>query len=47
MQLAGKRVEFPVAQVVSHDEVLSIGKEKGNVMTRLVERIVELIPMAV
>lgn len=30
------------AEVVSHEEVLSIGKEKSAVMKKLVERIVEL-----
>jgi hypothetical protein len=40
-------VELPVAHVVSHEEVLSIGKEKSSVMTRLVEKIVELVPTTV
>ncbi|KAJ6510276.1 nucleoside phosphorylase domain-containing protein [Mycena vitilis] len=43
-ELAGKRVELPVADVVSHEEVLEIGKEKGEVMMKLVEWVVGSIP---
>ncbi|KAF5384349.1 hypothetical protein D9615_003170 [Tricholomella constricta] len=43
-ELAGKPVELPVAHVVSHDEVLEVGREKAGVMKKLVESIVELIP---
>jgi purine-nucleoside phosphorylase len=46
-QLAGKRVELPVADVVSHDEVLEIGKAKGEVMMKLVERVVGSIPSSI
>jgi len=41
-QLAGKRVELPVTPVVSHEEVIAKGKEKADVMKRLVARIVDL-----
>jgi len=40
--LAGKKVELPQAQVVSHEEVLEIGREKAEVMRALVEQIVTL-----
>jgi len=40
-ELAGKRVELPVAQVVSHEEVLAIGKEKAGILMKIVENIVE------
>ncbi|KAJ7718496.1 nucleoside phosphorylase domain-containing protein [Mycena maculata] len=43
-ELAGKRVELPVADVVSHEEVLEIGKAKGEVMMKLVEWVVGSIP---
>ncbi|KAJ7725070.1 nucleoside phosphorylase domain-containing protein [Mycena metata] len=43
-ELAGKRVELPVADVVSHEEVLEIGKAKGEVMMKLVEWVVGAIP---
>jgi len=46
-ELAGKRVELPVADVVSHQEVLEIGKAKGEVMMKLVEWVVGSIPSAV
>lgn len=35
-------MELPKADVVSHEEVLAIGKEKGEVMRALVEKIIEL-----
>ncbi|EAU83949.1 inosine guanosine and xanthosine phosphorylase family protein [Coprinopsis cinerea okayama7 len=41
-ELAGKKVELPVAQVVSHEEVLEIGTLKAEVMKSLVEQIAEL-----
>ncbi|KAF8909625.1 nucleoside phosphorylase domain-containing protein [Gymnopilus junonius] len=40
-ELAGKKVELPVAQVVSHEEVLTIGKEKAGVLMKIVENIVD------
>jgi len=40
-ELAGKKVELPQAQVVSHEEVLLIGKEKASTMMKLVERVVD------
>ncbi|KAF5324996.1 hypothetical protein D9619_009784 [Psilocybe cf. subviscida] len=40
-ELAGKKVELPVAQVVSHDEVLAIGMEKASVLMKLVEKVVD------
>ncbi|KAG6915158.1 hypothetical protein DXG01_012975 [Tephrocybe rancida] len=43
-ELAGTPMELPVIQTVSHDEVLAVGKEKAEVMKKLVESIVELIP---
>ncbi|KAJ6543884.1 nucleoside phosphorylase domain-containing protein [Mycena capillaripes] len=46
-ELAGKRVELPVPDVVSHEEVLEIGKEKGEVMMKLVEWVVGSIPSSI
>jgi purine-nucleoside phosphorylase len=43
LKLAGKPTQLPVTQVVSHEEVLEVGREKANVMKQLVERIVDLI----
>ncbi|KDQ56773.1 hypothetical protein JAAARDRAFT_131880 [Jaapia argillacea MUCL 33604] len=43
-ELDGKPLHIAEAESVSHEEVLAIGKEKGEVMTRLVEKIIELIP---
>ncbi|KAJ6627365.1 nucleoside phosphorylase domain-containing protein [Mycena sp. CBHHK59/15] len=43
-ELAGKRVELPVMDVVSHAEVLEIGKAKGELMKKLVEWVVGSIP---
>ncbi|KDR77153.1 hypothetical protein GALMADRAFT_225291 [Galerina marginata CBS 339.88] len=40
-ELEGKKVELPVAQVVSHEEVLMIGTEKAGVLMKLVENVVE------
>ncbi|KAF9521776.1 nucleoside phosphorylase domain-containing protein [Crepidotus variabilis] len=42
-ELAGKKITPPEVQVVSHEEVLSIGKEKADVMRRLVECVVSTI----
>ena len=42
-QLAGKPVVQQAEEVVSHEEVLLIGREKAEVMRSLVEKIVELI----
>lgn len=41
-QLAGRRVEVPVLPVVSHEEVIARGREKADMMKRLVARIVDL-----
>ncbi|KAJ8453805.1 hypothetical protein ONZ45_g19560 [Pleurotus djamor] len=46
-ELQGKKVELPVSEVVSHAEVLEIGQLKGEVMKRLVEKVVDMIPVAV
>lgn len=43
-ELLGKAVELPQEPVVSHDEVLAVGREKAELMKKLVESIVELIP---
>jgi purine nucleoside phosphorylase len=43
-QLAGKTLPDIQTRVVSHEEVLAIGKEKSEVMRKVVERIVEVIP---
>lgn len=45
LKLAGKPIVPPVVQVVSHGEVLEVGKEKAKVMKQLVERIVDLISL--
>ncbi|KAJ3570888.1 hypothetical protein NP233_g4111 [Leucocoprinus birnbaumii] len=42
-ELAGKPVVLPTSQIVSHEEVLAIGKEKAEVMKSLVQRVVELL----
>jgi len=39
-QLAGKQVELPKTEVISHDEVLQTCKEKGEIVRLLVEEIV-------
>lgn len=41
-ELAGKRVELPKIPVVSHEEVLTISKQKADVMKKLVSRVIEL-----
>ncbi|KAF8153061.1 nucleoside phosphorylase domain-containing protein [Crassisporium funariophilum] len=40
-ELAGKKVELPVEEIVSHQEVLTIGREKAGVMMKLVEKVVD------
>lgn len=40
-ELAGKKIDLPVAQVVSHEEVLAIGKEKASILMKLVEGVVD------
>ncbi|KII91639.1 hypothetical protein PLICRDRAFT_105769 [Plicaturopsis crispa FD-325 SS-3] len=42
-ELAGTPLVVPVVQTVSHEEVLQVGKEKAEVMKKLVQRIIELI----
>ena len=41
-KLAGQSVESQVEQVVSHDEVLTVGKEKAVVMMDLIQKIVSM-----
>jgi purine-nucleoside phosphorylase len=41
-ELRGASLELPPPVVVSHEEVLSIGREKSELMRSLVERMVEL-----
>jgi len=43
-ELAGQPHEEVIDAVLSHAEVLQIGKEKSEVMRQLVEKIVELVP---
>ncbi|KAG5728412.1 putative purine nucleoside phosphorylase [Termitomyces sp. T112] len=43
-ELSGKPVELPQIPTVSHEEVLAVGKEKAEVMKKLVEGIVAMIP---
>ncbi|KXN89711.1 Purine nucleoside phosphorylase [Leucoagaricus sp. SymC.cos] len=43
-ETAGNPVILPTSQIVSHEEVLAIGKEKAEVMKSLVQRVVELLP---
>ena len=45
-KLAGKLIDPSSAQVVSHAEVLAIGQQKADLMKKLVEKIVVLIPSA-
>ncbi|GLB39997.1 putative the purine nucleoside phosphorylases catalyze the phosphorolytic breakdown of the N-glycosidic bond in the beta- (deoxy)ribonucleoside molecules, with the formation of the corresponding free purine bases and pentose-1-phosphate [Lyophyllum shimeji] len=45
-ELLGKKIELPKEDVVSHDEVLAVGRQKAEVMKKLVGSIVELIPTA-
>ena len=39
-KLAGKKVELPKVEVVSHEEVLHIGNKKADIVKLLVEGIV-------
>jgi purine-nucleoside phosphorylase len=43
LQLAGKPIQLPPAHVVSHEEVLAVGKAKAEVMRQLVETIVQQV----
>lgn len=43
-ELAGQPVVLPTAQIVSHEEVLAIGKQKAEILKSLVQRVVELLP---
>ncbi|OBZ76300.1 putative purine nucleoside phosphorylase [Grifola frondosa] len=43
-ELAGKPIAPPPETVVSHEDVLTVGREKAEVMKRLVARIIELLP---
>ncbi|EIN14522.1 inosine guanosine and [Punctularia strigosozonata HHB-11173 SS5] len=43
-ELAGKPIELPPTSVVSHEEVLSVGQAKAEVMRQLVEHIVQNVP---
>ncbi|KAI0089646.1 hypothetical protein BDY19DRAFT_116312 [Irpex rosettiformis] len=42
-ELAGKPIPIPPTQVVSHEEVLEIGKQKAEDMRKLVTRMIELL----
>ena len=42
-QLAGRALALPPVEVASHEEVLAAGKQKTEVMGRLVAKIVELV----
>jgi len=44
-ELAGKPFAEVHDAVVSHEEVLQIGREKAELMRRLVEKVVELVPL--
>lgn len=39
-KLAGKQIELPKVEVVSHEEVLHIGNQKSDIVKLLVEGIV-------
>ena len=43
MQILGKKKEERVREVVSHDEVLQVGREKAEVMRQLVESMAGLL----
>jgi purine-nucleoside phosphorylase len=43
IQLAGKPIDAPPAQVVSHEEVLEVGQLKAEVMRQLVEEVAALL----
>jgi purine-nucleoside phosphorylase len=40
MQLPGKPIQVPATPVVSHDEVLEVGRLKAEVMRQIVEEVV-------
>jgi len=42
-ELAGKPLDVPPPAVVSHEEVLSVGKQKAEVLKLLVAKIIELV----
>ncbi|KAH7882986.1 nucleoside phosphorylase domain-containing protein [Phlebopus sp. FC_14] len=42
-ELSGKPIHLPPTETASHEEVLAVGKQKAEVMRKLVERVVELI----
>ncbi|KAI0797365.1 nucleoside phosphorylase domain-containing protein [Irpex lacteus] len=42
-ELAGKPLPIPPTQVVSHEEVLTIGRQKAEDMKKLVARMIELL----
>ncbi|KAI0078099.1 hypothetical protein K474DRAFT_1594786 [Panus rudis PR-1116 ss-1] len=43
-ELAGKPIAQPPLQTVSHEEVLTVGKQKAEVMRNLVAKIIEMVP---
>lgn len=45
-QILGREVPAKVQETVSHEEVLQVGREKAEVMRRLVERVVERLDQA-
>lgn len=45
-ELAGQALQRPLTPTVSHEEVLTVGKSKAEVMRRLVERIIMSLPSA-
>ncbi|KAF9485616.1 hypothetical protein BDN70DRAFT_795447 [Pholiota conissans] len=45
-ELAGKKVDLPPTQTVSHEEVLAIGKEKAGVLMKLVENVIDSLQSA-
>jgi purine-nucleoside phosphorylase len=45
-QLAGRKGNEAPDAVVSHEEVLQVGRQKAEVMRQLVEKVVELVPSA-
>jgi purine-nucleoside phosphorylase len=45
-ELAGKPLQIKATEVVSHEEVLSVGKQKSDIMRKLVEHVVQLASAA-
>ncbi|KAK7449234.1 Purine nucleoside phosphorylase [Stygiomarasmius scandens] len=43
-ELAGRPIKAAIDEVVSHEEVLALGKEKGDLMKALVEKVIQLSP---